>query len=272
VDSVQPESVDISKPASEVNDQHNAWTDYKPATQEVKDTPPKHAPKASALAPGSAKLSWAQIAGYVYFFIMYSSPYPSSSKPTHKPAPPPPAAHSQQPPAPASQETEPEPQLTGWEEPTTVQPPSWEPEPSQSSPAVDLPTEEPKPDPPAPSIAPEKSEEPSKPPAPAPEPAVDSTPTKVEPPSQPLAPSLPTPALTSSAAATPSPKLVSRTAGLSSRASARNRTTDQPVVMPSSFGSVEKIGMQFGSLTLNAESLFEPPTYVQLFLVLRFAL
>ncbi|KAJ3557311.1 hypothetical protein NP233_g11776 [Leucocoprinus birnbaumii] len=36
-------------------------------------------------------------------------------------------------------------------------------------------------------------------------------------------------------------------AALSSRASARNRTTDQPVVMPSSFGSVEKVGMQFGS-------------------------
>jgi hypothetical protein len=39
-------------------------------------------------------------------------------------------------------------------------------------------------------------------------------------------------------------------------AAARRYKTDQPVVMPSGFG-LEKIGMQFGSLSLGGESLFD---------------
>lgn len=122
---------------------------------------------------------------------------------------------------------------------------------------MELPSDVPKLEPPVSNAVPEKSEEPPKQPAPAPEPVVEPTPAKVVPP-HPAPTSLPTPALTSSAGATPSPKLVSRSAIFSSRASARNRTTDQPVVLPSSFGPVDKVGMQFGSLSLNAESLFDP--------------
>lgn len=50
-----------------------------------------------------------------------------------------------------------------------------------------------------------------------------------------------------------------RPAAVSHRSSARyNKTIDQPVVMPSSFGSgIEKVGMQFGSLSLGGESLFD---------------
>jgi len=149
-----------------------------------------------------------------------------------------------------SKEPEPEPEPTGWEEPTTVQHPSWEPDPS---PAVDLPSEEPKLE----SPVPEESQVPSRSPTPAQEPAPEPTPATVEPPSQSPAPSLSDPATTSVTTIPSSLKSAPRTATSSSRASARNRLIDQPVVMPSSFGSVERVGMQFGSLSLNGESLFE---------------
>lgn len=149
-----------------------------------------------------------------------------------------------------SKEPEPEPEPTGWEEPTTVQHPLWEPDPS---PAVDLPSEEPKLE----SPVPEESQVPSRSPTPAQEPAPEPTPATVEPPSQSPAPSLSDPATISVTTIPPSLKSAPRTATSSSRASARNRLIDQPVVMPSSFGSVERVGMQFGSLSLNGESLFE---------------
>jgi len=67
-----------------------------------------------------------------------------------------------------------------------------------------------------------------------------------------------TPILPQAATATPSPKLTGRPV-VSHRSGARHKTTDQPVVMPSSFGpGVEKVGMQFGSLGLGGESLLDP--------------
>jgi len=161
-----------------------------------------------------------------------------------------PLQHTSTPAAAPSKEPEPEPEPTGWEEPTTVQHPSWEPDPS---PAVDLPSEEPKLE----SPVPEESQVPSRSPTPAQEPAPEPTPATVEPPSQSPAPSLSDPATTSVTNIPASLKSAPRTATSSSRASARNRLIDQPVVMPSSFGSVERVGMQFGSLSLNGESLFE---------------
>lgn len=131
---------------------------------------------------------------------------------------------------------------------------------------MEVPVEEPQPEPPALETIVEKLEDPPKPAAQVQAPVPESTLSKVDPSPQSIASSLSTSALASSAAATPSPKLASRSAVASSRASARNRTTDQPVVMPSSFGSgVEKVGMQFGSLSLNGESLFETTPYVHLF-------
>ena len=70
--------------------------------------------------------------------------------------------------------------------------------------------------------------------------------------------SLSTPILSQPAAATPSPKLSGRPAVVSHRSSARYKTIDQPVVMPSSFGQgIEKVGMQFGSLSLGGENLLD---------------
>jgi hypothetical protein len=67
-----------------------------------------------------------------------------------------------------------------------------------------------------------------------------------------------TPIVPQVATATPSPKLLGRPAAAPHRNSARYKTTDQPVVMPSSFGAnVEKVGMQFGSLGLGGDSLLD---------------
>lgn len=105
----------------------------------------------------------------------------------------------------------------------------------------------------------------SEPTPPAPEP-VQAEPPKAEPPKPAAA------AIAASAApqstATPSPRLASRPAA--GRGPSRHKLTDQPVVMPSSFGSIEKVGMQFGSLSLGGESLNDgpyafPPTFMSAF-------
>lgn len=71
-------------------------------------------------------------------------------------------------------------------------------------------------------------------------------------------PSLATPVLSQVSTATPSPKLSGRPAATTHRSSARYKNIDQPVVMPSSFSTgIEKVGMQFGSLSLGGESLLD---------------
>ncbi|KAJ7689514.1 hypothetical protein B0H14DRAFT_3532770, partial [Mycena olivaceomarginata] len=149
--------------------------------------------------PATSKMSWAQIARQTH-------PAASRTSRCHRTAPPVSA------PAP-----DPEPQETGWEEPTTVQSPSWEEE--------------------APIIKPSTSAADvwaSAPEEPAPEP--------LEPQPEPAPP-----------VASPSPSI--KPARQAARASARYKTIDQPVVMPSSFGSsLEKVGMQFGSLSLGEDS------------------
>ncbi|KNZ79734.1 CUE domain-containing protein [Termitomyces sp. J132] len=177
------------------------------------------APSKTMSNPATSKKSWAQIA-----------------RPQEKPAPVPPApapvavpAPLSHPPAlsqlPASEpETEPQPQK--WEEPTTVQAPTWDDEP-QSKPA-----------------APNAEAWSSQIPASKSEPA-------------PIA-SIATPVVSQAAVVTPSPKLTVRPAAATHRSSARYKNIDQPVVMPSSFGSgIEKVGMQFGSLSLGGESIFD---------------
>ena len=79
----------------------------------------------------------------------------------------------------------------------------------------------------------------------APEPVAVPTPV-VAPAPVPVAVSAP------SVTATPSPKLAGRTAV---RAGVRYKIPEQAVTMPLTFGStvVEKVGMQFGSLSLNGE-------------------
>jgi len=56
---------------------------------------------------------------------------------------------------------------------------------------------------------------------------------------------------------TPSPNLSSRPAVSSHRSSARHKVTDQPVTLPLSFGGIEKVGMQFGSLSVGDASTTE---------------
>lgn len=138
---------------------------------------------------------------------------------------------------------------TGWEEPTTVQAPTWDDEPrapQQVESASVPPAEEAKPAQPEP-IA---SEEP------VPEHvSVMVPPGVVIQPSAPESPvALPPKPLTPSVSTRPAPA--------PHRTAAKFKTTDQPVVLPASFGSgVEKIGMQFGSLSLGGED-FDGPTYV----------
>lgn len=237
------------------------------------------APKPAAKTPATSKLSWAQIARCarflcfsarfglnIDFFAMFSAP----EKPAPPPAPvvPPPAPQPAAPaPAPTQEPTpppEPEPELqpevspeqpqeNGWEEPTTAdQPPSWDDEP-QTKPSITA-TE-----PWATSAEPEPVEEvhvkeedfqPEVEPTPAPEPA------PVEPP----APAQPTPKEPEPVAKHIAPAVQIRPTSAAHRHSARFKNTDQPVIMPNNFGAgLEKIGMQFGSLSLGGEDLDSQP-------------
>ncbi|KAG6853852.1 hypothetical protein C0991_000613 [Blastosporella zonata] len=205
-------------------------------------------PSKPVSTPATSKKSWAQIAR------PQEKPTPPPA-PAPVPAPAPPAPVSQ-PPAP---EPEQEPQTQTWEEPTTVQAPTWEDEPQ---PKVSTTTTETWP---SASDAEESQveqaqnheaevEASNEPPA---EPEKQQLPaSKSEP--APLAAAV-TPVLAqTAAAATPSPKLTARPATSVHRSSARYKNIDQPVVMPSSFGSgIEKVGMQFGSLSLGGESVFD---------------
>lgn len=152
-----------------------------------------------------------------------------------------------------------EPQDRVWEEPTTVEAPSWDDEPQAEKPVAAEPwppsteasTEQRKPETPEVSTHVDLKSESVEEPAPVPEVPVEA---KVD--SKTISPpsvsAQATPALASqTAAATPSPKLTARPAVLSHRSSARYKIPDQPVTMPLSFGSgIEKVGMQFGSLSL----------------------
>jgi hypothetical protein len=154
--------------------------------------------------------------------------------------------------------TVPEQPQQGWEEPTTVQAPVWEeepPKPSVSTPdgwTVTQETNEQGREQEQPSPAETGEVVPITTPAPAPQQEAPA-PKEAEPqPIAPIQPAINVPVV----AATPSPKLAGRSAAGSHRLSARYKTTDQPVVMPNSFGaSIEKAGMQFGSLSLGGDSL-----------------
>jgi hypothetical protein len=145
----------------------------------------------------------------------------------------------------------------GWEEPTTVQSPTWDDEP-QVKPSV----------PPA-EVWPEahkREDQEELPKIPQPEAEDAEGVTLVSPvlepalePQQSLPPVQSQEPRTEESAAPPTPKHT-RPLATSHRNSARYnpRTIDQPVVLPSSIGSgIEKFGMQFGSLSLGGESLFD---------------
>ncbi|KAF9526076.1 hypothetical protein CPB83DRAFT_858626 [Crepidotus variabilis] len=201
-------------------------------------------------SPATSKLSWAQIARPLEKSAPPTTPQtqaPASTNVTPAPS---------QPPAPSSTTPEPslEPQQNGWEEPTTVEPPSWD-DSTQNKTADDwLPTStaEPVAEPlqtevasiPSSESEPEPSVE-ANPPPPVPEAVLE------EPKPLPAAVVAAQSALPAQVTATPSPKLSSRPAVTSHRSSTRHKIPDQPVTLPISFGTgIEKVGMQFGSLSL----------------------
>jgi hypothetical protein len=148
-------------------------------------------------------------------------------------------------------------QHQGWEEPTTAQPPTWDDEPQVKAPtsAVDAWLSTTK--------APEgtqiaEQEEPREPPAPetAPEQDPPSLPAQLQ---NQVQNSQPEPSVPAPSKPTV-PSVQSRPVAVTNRSSARYKTTDQPVVMPISFGAgIEKVGMQFGSLSLGGDVLDSIP-------------
>ncbi|KAH9922339.1 uncharacterized protein BXZ73DRAFT_104158 [Epithele typhae] len=222
-------------------------------------SPPTQAPAPIAAKvvtkPATSKLSWAQIASKPQ---EKPTPPPAPTPapaPAHTPAPAPvsaPQPASVPTPPPASTQPEPSPPAepteiiapsTGWEEPTTVQAPTWDDEPRAPPPAE------------APVAVDEAA------------PIAPETTTAEEPPIEPSAPAVPPgvgpPAVPTVSPAVPpakplTPSASSRPTPISHRAT-KFKTTDQPVVLPASFGSgIEKIGMQFGSLSLGGEDLDAP--------------
>ncbi|KAI5119338.1 hypothetical protein M0805_004015 [Coniferiporia weirii] len=212
------------------------------------DPEPVHvsATKPLLKTPATSKLSWAQIA-----------------KPQEKPkvvpspalAPPPLAAPSAPVPEPveASLETGPEtqPDTQGWEEPTTAQAPTWddEPQPQAALPAASdgwitsvADVAETKPEPVVEEVPPPAQLEPE--PEPVSVPSAfpvqlglhQKAETTIVPPVKPATP-------------------VSYARSLT-RSVNRFKTSDQAVVMPSTFGSsVEKLGMQFGSVNIGGDDV-----------------
>jgi hypothetical protein len=180
-------------------------------------------------------------------------PTPNVSQPAPLPSVPPAPFEPPREPTPPAPTQEPEPTSetqTGWEEPTTVQNPPWEDDlqPKTSAPVAKpwdtAPAEEIKV---VDDIKPTLSE-----PAPAPEPVPE-----------PIAVSLPAPQPKEPVSGLNDaiPKHVApvqpRPSSAAHRHSARFKT-DQAVTLPNNFGSgLEKVGMQFGSLSIGGDEIFD---------------
>jgi hypothetical protein len=183
------------------------------------------------------------------------------NRPQEKPAasPPPPVAPRAPPSAPEQAEPAPAPLPNGdsdpigdgWEDPITVQPPTWDDEPQVKPPPEDawsspVQTEEDVQDePPTP-----LSEEESVPEIPA------SVPSEPVPVPQPAEEPVTAPAPSKSPASIPP-----RSSAASYRSVNKYKATDQAVVMPTSGFNLglEKVGMQFGSLSLGGDVIEPSP-------------
>ncbi|KAF9815650.1 hypothetical protein IEO21_04440 [Rhodonia placenta] len=202
--------------------------------------------------PATSKLSWAQIARAQEKPATPPVPAPIAV-PTPAAAPVATTAPSAAPevtprePTPSREEPLTEPQQQGWEEPTTVEPPTWDDEPQAKIATLSFIGEATSPPADEPQLA-ESQPEPAPEPPVIPEPTTSAIPAQVQHSSIVSEPVVaPQKSLT--------PVASTRPASSAHRISAKFKTTDQPVVMPSSnFGTgVEKIGMQFGSLSLGGE-------------------
>ena len=173
-------------------------------------------------------------------------------------APPPPPINASQPtPEP---ERQPEIQQHDREEPTTVEAPTWDDEPAADQAA--RPEAWPlTPEPPAASAVAEVKLEVVE--ESVPEAIITESKSEVETRS-PAQVAQAISSLPAQVTAIPSPKLTTRPPATSHRTSARHKLTDQPVTMPVSFSTgIEKLGMQFGSLSLGGDDTNdEPSSYV----------
>ena len=196
------------------------------------------------------------------FYFCFRQCYPYSVRvyrPWEKPAIPqaPPINLSQSAPEPERQL---EIQQHDREEPTTVEAPTWDDEPSADQ-ATGPEVWPLRPEPPAASAVPEiKSEvvEES-----VPEAVITESKPEVETKS-PAHVAQAISAMPAQGTALSSPKLTTRPPAASHRTSTRHKLTDQPVTMPVSFSTgIEKVGMQFGSLSLGGDdTIDEPASYV----------
>lgn len=170
-------------------------------------------------------------------------PVPVQPQPIHTPAPPP--GLPEQPLKVEEVPTPPEPEFpvpTAWEEPTTVQESAWEEEPQ--APVIQT-----QPEPaPAPELEPEV-EEPQKPRSP--EPALPQV-------QEPVLSALPTQIQNQEVERSPTPtSAVKRPSSSAAHRHNARFKTDQAVVMPTGnyTPNTEKLGMQFGSLSLGGDGL-----------------
>ncbi|KIY47638.1 hypothetical protein FISHEDRAFT_74442 [Fistulina hepatica ATCC 64428] len=190
--------------------------------------------------PATSKLSWAQIAR-----PQEKAPAPAIASPATKPAPP--TEPESVPESPASLAAA-EPQA-GWEEPTTVEAPTWDDEPVRVEAASSTwqATSEPEPAPLAPAEEPQPVEElaelaPTVEPEPVPEPVHVAAPE-----AKPEVKEIKT---SSEVKASPRP----------SRANAAPVRFGKSAVAMPTFPGLEKLGMQFGSLGLGDEEALDQPT------------
>ena len=269
-DTSQPETSTLTTSISA----SGSTTDNFPA--EVNGTAPVANIPVSKLAsktPATSKLSWAQIARFVVpstYFLKIRYPYPVRVyRPWEKPAIP--QAPTPLPPVSVPQlatepEHQPEVQQHDREEPTTVEAPTWDDEPvadqatgSEAWPLTpESVLESSNLEPPAVSVVAEvvKSEEVVEESAPKAE-LITELKSEVEnrPPAQAVQASLAV-----QVTAIPSPKLTTRPPAASHRTSARHKVPDQPVTMPLSFSTgIEKVGMQFGSLSIGGDGTNDDP-------------
>ncbi|EKM52574.1 uncharacterized protein PHACADRAFT_176595 [Phanerochaete carnosa HHB-10118-sp] len=233
----EPVSENTSTPATWGGD--TATNGSAPPASPAAPSQPSHPLVKFTKTPATSKLSWAQIAK------PQEKPTPPAPAPAPAPAaapaPPSPATQptpSQPAPAPEPVQSEPQSESAaqGWEEPTTVQAPTWDDEPT-AKPAEPAVQEEP------------KAEEEEVAPTPAAEPEVPPVlPAQVQPSAAKQEP-----------VQAPAPVKPATPAQHTRPTSAAHRhkfKPDQAVIMPSgSFGTLEKVGMQFGSLSLGGDDL-----------------
>ncbi|EJD04917.1 uncharacterized protein FOMMEDRAFT_139574 [Fomitiporia mediterranea MF3/22] len=252
-------------PKAKTDTTPSAWGNGTPApSTELKpqalSPTPTQAAKLASKTPATSKMSWAQVARAQE--KPKATPPPPAPAPASVPAAVPASAPEPVPAAPEPEQKV-EPEADGWEEPTTVQAPPWEDEPPAQ------PTVKATSDGWITSVT-EKTEIRHEP---APEEAQPTPSNQPEPESERVTTASAFPAqlgLQQKAEPSVVPPVkpstpVSYARSLNSRAGHRPKVTDQAVVMPSSFGSsVEKLGMQFGSVNLGGEDVepnaLEPPT------------